>query len=75
MTDETHGMIEERVLSRARGCLLGLLCGDALGSHVEFRGPEFIREEFTDGLRTMPGGGSHNATAGQAKLGGHRHSA
>ena len=65
MTDETHGMIEECVLSRARGCLLGLLCGDALGSHVEFRGPEFVREEFPDGLRTMLGGGTHNTIAGQ----------
>ena len=75
MTDETHGMIEERVLSRARGCLLGLLCGDAPGSHIEFRGPEFIREEFPDGLRTMLRGGTRNRTAGQPKLRGHRHSA
>ena len=34
--------LEPALLGRARGALLGQLCGDALGTTVEFRGPEAI---------------------------------
>ncbi|PKN45409.1 MAG: ribosylglycohydrolase [Deltaproteobacteria bacterium HGW-Deltaproteobacteria-17] len=36
---------------RARGCLLGQLAGDSLGSQVEFLDPVTLRERFPDGLR------------------------
>jgi ADP-ribosylglycohydrolase len=38
------------ILSRARGCLLGQLAGDALGSLVEFRAAEDIRREYPSGV-------------------------
>lgn len=53
------------VLSRAQGCLLGQLAGDALGSLVEFQGPEPIRRRYPDGVRDMADGGIYNTLAGQ----------
>lgn len=55
----------EDVLARARGCLLGQLAGDSLGSLVEFRGPEQIRAEYPQGVRTLHDGGHWNTLAGQ----------
>lgn len=39
----------ETLLGRARGCLLGQLAGDSLGSLVEFKTPERIRELYPNG--------------------------
>ena len=50
---------------RARGCFLGQLCGDALGSLVEFKSAESIRELYPDGVRDMQDGGPFNTLAGQ----------
>ena len=52
-------------LSRARGCLLGQLAGDALGSLVEFQTPEQIRHAYPDGVRELAAGGTWNTLAGQ----------
>ena len=52
--------------SRAQGCLLGQVCGDALGSEVEcFADPDAIRSAFPGGVREMRGGGAFNTLAGQ----------
>jgi ADP-ribosyl-[dinitrogen reductase] hydrolase len=51
--------------SRALGCLLGQLSGDALGSQVEFAPPDALRERYPDGLRDMHDGGTWNTIAGQ----------
>jgi len=53
------------VISRAQGCLLGQLAGDALGSLVEFQTPEEIRQEYPDGVRLLVDGGTWNTIAGQ----------
>jgi ADP-ribosylglycohydrolase/fructose-1,6-bisphosphatase/inositol monophosphatase family enzyme len=53
------------LLRRAQGVLLGQLCGDALGSLVEFQGPDEIAEDFPDGVRDMADGGTWNTLAGQ----------
>lgn len=53
------------VLSRAQGCLLGQLAGDALGSLVEFRAPQDIRREYPNGVRELADGGTWNTIAGQ----------
>ena len=53
------------VLSRAQGCLLGQLIGDALGSLVEFQTPERIRRRYPEGVRDMADGGTWNTIAGQ----------
>lgn len=51
--------------ARARGCLLGQFCGDALGGLVEFKGRDQIRSEYPGGVRDMADGGPFNTIAGQ----------
>lgn len=41
------------LLDRARGCLIGLLCGDALGACAEGLSAGEIAERWPDGLREM----------------------
>ncbi len=53
------------MLSRAQGCWLGQLTGDALGSMVEFKSVETILSMYPDGLRTMEGSSVFNTIAGQ----------
>jgi ADP-ribosylglycohydrolase len=53
------------MLSRAQGCLLGQLAGDALGSLVEFQTPESIHRRYPDGVRELADGGTFNTIAGQ----------
>jgi ADP-ribosylglycohydrolase len=53
------------ILSRAQGCLLGQLSGDALGSLVESRSAESIAREYLDGPRRLVNGGSWDTIAGQ----------
>lgn len=51
--------------SRARGCLMGQLAGDALGSLVEFMGPQEILRRYPDGVRDLADGGTWGTLAGQ----------
>ena len=53
------------VRSRARGCMLGQLAGDSLGSLVEFRTREQIRAAYPDGVRELADGGAFDTLAGQ----------
>ena len=48
---------------RAKGVLLGLACGDALGRPVEFRSPGAIEAEYGE-LTEMVGNGTHGNPAG-----------
>ncbi len=57
--------ISPSLLSRAQGCLLGQLSGDALGSLVEFQSPDEIRQEYPTGVRELAAGGTWNTIAGQ----------
>lgn len=52
-------------VSRAQGCLLGQLIGDALGSQVEFKSAWEIAQKYPDGVRDMRDGGTWNTLAGQ----------
>lgn len=52
-------------ISRAQGCLIGQLAGDALGSLVEFQSTEQIRRQHPDGIRDMVDGGTWHTLAGQ----------
>ena len=54
-----------QILSRAQGCLLGQLAGDALGSLVEFQTPEQILRTYPEGVRELADGGTWNTIAGQ----------
>ncbi len=57
--------MQTEIRSRAIGCLLGQLSGDALGSLVEFQTPPKIRQKYPDGVRLMHDGGTWNTIAGQ----------
>lgn len=51
--------------SRAQGCMMGQLAGDALGSLVEFKSLETIQRQYPDGVRDLKNGGTWNTIAGQ----------
>ncbi len=53
------------LLSRAQGCLLGQLAGDALGSQVEFLSAQQIAKEHASGVRELIDGGIWDTIAGQ----------
>ncbi|MBK9518390.1 MAG: ADP-ribosylglycohydrolase family protein [Anaeromyxobacter sp.] len=53
------------LLRRAQGALLGQLCGDALGSLVEFQSPDEIAEDYPQGVRELVDGGTWDLLAGQ----------
>lgn len=57
--------MDEGTKSRAQGCLLGQLIGDALGSMVEFQTAESIRLAYPNGVRDMADGGTWGTIAGQ----------
>jgi ADP-ribosyl-[dinitrogen reductase] hydrolase len=52
-------------LSRAEGCLLGQLAGDALGSLVEWLPPSDILRRYPNGVRELADGGVWGTIAGQ----------
>lgn len=58
-------IIDERLLRRSQGCLLGQLAGDALGAQVEFESSGSIARTFPDGVRDLRDGGTWNTLAGQ----------
>lgn len=47
-------------ISRAQGCLLGQLAGDALCSLVELKSPEEICRNYPNGVRELADGGTWN---------------
>lgn len=65
--DETRGRRDagDALLDRARGCLLGQLVGDSLGSLVEFMPAAEIARRYPDGVRTLADGGPFSLIAGQ----------
>ena len=56
---------EDPKLDRARGCLIGQIAGDSLGSLVEFQSPGDIRLLYPDGVRDLADGGTFDTLAGQ----------
>lgn len=52
-------------LSRAQGCLLGQLAGDALGGLVEFKPRDWISSRYPNGVRELVDGGAWKNLAGQ----------
>jgi ADP-ribosyl-[dinitrogen reductase] hydrolase len=57
-------VVDAGVLSRAQGCLLGQVAGDALGGLVEFEEPDVIRKNHPHGRDLLDGGTWYNL-AGQ----------
>lgn len=60
-----HPVRDVALLRRAQGALLGQLCGDALGSLVEFQHPDEIAEDYPEGVRELQDGGTWDLVAGQ----------
>ena len=50
---------------RAHGALFGQLCGDSLGSLVEFEAPATIAAAYPGGVRELADGGTYGLSAGQ----------
>ena len=65
MACSEHIDIPAAVRSRARGCMLGQLAGDSLGSLVEFQAKEQIRADYPGGVRLLAEGGPFDLIAGQ----------
>jgi len=63
MSDDSEQISERQ--ARARGCMLGQLAGDSLGSLVEFQAPGQIRSRYPEGVRHLHDGGTFNTLAGQ----------
>src|SRR5690349_16457435 len=65
MRQETETSSEAGLLARARGCLLGQLAGDALGSMVEFKSAATIRSMYPGDLREIGPSAVFGTLAGQ----------
>jgi len=59
------GAVDAGQLSRAQGCFMGQLCGDALGSQLEFMTPQQVAQQPTECRRDLVGGGPFGLIAGQ----------
>jgi ADP-ribosyl-[dinitrogen reductase] hydrolase len=57
--------LDEGEVDRAKGCLLGQVIGDSLGSLVEFRSAESIQRIYPRGVRYLADGGIWKTLAGQ----------
>ena len=53
------------VIRRAWGCLLGQLAGDALGSQVEFKTEEKVKELYPVGMEDLEGSPLYRTLPGQ----------
>lgn len=60
-----HRFLDDAVLNRAQGCLLGQVAGDDLGATVEFSPGADVRRRYPDGLRALVDGGHWGTLAGQ----------
>lgn len=58
-------MISTERRERARGVMLGLACGDALGAPVEFESRAVIASRYPHGLRDFTSGGWMNVVPGE----------
>jgi len=63
--EEPAGPIDEKILDRIQGSMIGMALGDALGAHVEFRPRQYmIQNPVTD----LEGGGTWGLRKGQVLL-------
>jgi ADP-ribosylglycohydrolase len=61
----SDGFVTPERLDRARGCLLGQLIGDSLGSLVEFSSADYLKWKHPEGVRELQDGGVWTLLAGQ----------
>ena len=62
--DEPRGPIDEEILNRIQGSMIGMALGDALGAHVEFRPHDYlVSHPVTD----LGEGGTWGLSKGQVR--------
>jgi hypothetical protein len=54
--------IEEKLLDKIQGCLIGMALGDSLGAHVEFRPYQYL---LANPVTDLEGGGTWGLKKGQ----------
>jgi hypothetical protein len=60
--EDPHGDIDNNILDRIHGSMIGMALGDALGAHVEFRPRAYlVQNPVTD----LMGGGTWGLKKGQ----------
>lgn len=59
---DPNGRIDERLYDRILGSIFGLILGDALGAHVEFRPRDFL---VANPVSDLHGGGTWGLAKGQ----------
>jgi hypothetical protein len=55
-------LVDENILDRVQGSIIGMALGDAVGAHVEFRPREYLKKNPVKGLK---GGGTWGLKKGQ----------
>ncbi len=53
---QRKGVVSPELADRLRGCLMGLMCGDALGAPLEFHSAQEVAERHPGGVRGMVAG-------------------
>ncbi len=53
---QKKGVVSPQLADRLRGCLMGLMCGDALGAPLEFHAPWDVELHHPGGVRDMVAG-------------------
>ena len=60
--EDPETKIDEALLNRIQGSIIGMALGDALGAHVEFRPYEYVKE---NPVKDLEGGGTWGLEKGQ----------
>jgi len=65
MKEPPKGSVDENVLDKIQGAVIGMALGDALGAHVEFRPRHYLLQNK---VKDLEGGGTWGLQKGQVLL-------